>query len=54
MKIINPELPKKPKEFPREYWEGQEAEMDGLSLDDNPYTRDTKEWYWWRKGWFSA
>jgi len=32
--------------------EGQDANLEGKRLEDNPYPSHTEEWYAWRVGWY--
>lgn len=34
------------------YDEGMDAYLDGKKLDDCPYTAQSVNWLWWRRGWF--
>jgi hypothetical protein len=39
---------------PTAYGYGEAARMDGLSIDSNPYQRDTWAWKSFRAGWSDA
>jgi hypothetical protein len=37
-----------------EFRKGYDGYLDGLKLDDNPYSSDEAEWEEWREGWYAA
>lgn len=38
----------------KEYKEGKEARLLGVSVDDNPYEYGTSSWTYWWDGWQDA
>lgn len=38
----------------KEYKQGWNAYLDRVSLGDCPYSRGSRAWSTWRKGWYAA